>query len=112
MSASNTGRKAYCIITDKYGQKVKTNTVTISIPAKPKITTQPKSVTALKGDVARVSVKATGEGLTYTWYVRDNKTSTYKMVVSDSNTGRKVYCIITDKYGQTVKTNTVTLKKK
>lgn len=85
-----------------------------------KITTQPESVVAAEGTVAKVSVKATGVGLTYTWYYRNKgqtsftlttsfKTNTYSVSMNASRDGREVYCIITDCYGNCVQTDIVTL---
>ena len=120
MSSARDGRQVYCKITDKYGNTVKTNTVTLSMGNVAKIATQPKSVTVGKGDTAKVTVKATGDGLTYKWYVKNvgeskftySKSVTgnsYSVTMSASRDGRQVYCKITDKYGNSVKTNTVTL---
>ena len=87
-----------------------------------KITTQPKTGYAKKGTYASVTVKATGDGLTYTWFVKDvgdktytqssQKTNTYKVKITNTTKNRKAYCVIKDKYGNTVKTETVTLKLK
>ena len=40
------------------------------------------------------------------------KGTSYSMPMTNSRAGRQVYCVITDKYGNSVKTNTVTLNKK
>ncbi|MDO5435579.1 MAG: hypothetical protein Q4G19_04340 [Clostridia bacterium] len=120
MTASRNGRKVYCIVKDKYGTSVKSNTVTLSLTAPVRITTQPKDVTvAESGDTATVKVVAAGDGLTYVWYYKDpgsssfsktsNTTATYSVMMSASRDGRKVYCVVTDKYGNSVKSNTVTL---
>ncbi|MBP3387618.1 MAG: InlB B-repeat-containing protein, partial [Clostridia bacterium] len=87
------------------------------------ITKQPTSVTVAMGETASTTVTATGEGLTYTWYYTSNKagveffvssvtSATYTTTMDATRDGRKVYCVITDKYGNTVKTNTVTLSMK
>ena len=121
MTAARHGRQIYCKITDKYGNTVKTKTVTLSMKAT--VTTQPKSVTVAKGATAKVSFKAVGNGLTYTWYYKDKgatsfkKTTaftgnTYSVEMTKARSGRQVYCKVTDKYGNTVKTNTVTIKMK
>ena len=120
MTESNTNRKAYCVITDKYGNKVTTNTVRLRMKAT--IIVQPKTAYAKKGAKASVTVKAAGEELKYTWYVKDVgdskyikssiKSSTYTLKMTNKNTNRKVYCVITDKYGKKVTTNTVRLRMK
>ena len=64
------------------------------------------------GEVARVSVKAQGDGLTYEWYLKNagsdewikssltGKTSSCTM--NTARDGREVYCVITDAYGNQV----------
>ena len=113
------GAQVYCVVKDKYGTTVKSSVVTIKMAPKVKITTQPKNVAVAKGKTAKVTVKASGEGLKYTWYYAKKgsssfkklsaKTATYSVKMSSSYDGRKVYCVVKDKYGQTVKTSTVTL---
>ena len=120
MNASRDGRQVYCVVTDKYGNSVKSNTVTIYMGNPLKITAQPQSVTAPNGATAKVAVKATGDGLTYKWYYKSKgqtafslttafKSNTYSVQMNSSRAGRQVYCVITDKYGNSVTTNTVTL---
>ena len=120
MSKTNDGRQAYCVVKDKYGNKIKSNTVTFGIPVK--ITTQPKTVTTAKNKTAKVTVKADGDGLKYTWYVKNKGASkytkssvtksTYSVKMTSKVNGRLVYCKVTDKYGNTVKTKTVSMKMK
>lgn len=122
MTEEKSGRKVYCVVTNEYGCSVKSNTVTLTmeVPAIV-ITKQPVNASALLGKSVSASVAAEGEGLTYTWYVLDpGKTSyvkssiaksTYTFTMSESKDGRKVYCIITDANGNSVRTNTVTLTK-
>ena len=119
MTEARDGRQLYCVITDQYGNTKTSNTVTVSLAKKATIITQPKSVEALLSEKAKTTVKATGDGLTYQWYYKDpGKTSytkstltgaTYSITMSEKRDGRKVYCKITDEYGNTVKTKTVTL---
>ena len=84
------------------------------------ITTQPKSVSVASGATAKVTVQASGEGLTYKWYYKNKgdstftlttafKTNTYSVQMNASRAGRQIYCVITDRYGNTVQTVTVTL---
>ena len=122
MDASRDGRKVYCIVTDQYGNTAKTNTVTLSMEKTPlAITQQPTDVTVAKGAKAATTVKATGDGLKYTWYYTSGGTSTkfskssitsatYSTTMDATRDGRQIYCVITDQYGNTVTTNTVTLK--
>ena len=122
MSATRDGRELYCVITDKYGNSVTTDTVTINMEAAQTelaITKQPVSAVAADGEVVSVSVTAQGEGLTYAWYYHNagytkfnlssTTTSTYSMVMNSTRDGREVYCVVTDANGNTVQSNTVTL---
>ncbi len=85
------------------------------------IATQPKNTSAKVNQKVTVSVTVTGDGLTYNWYasdVEDNGkfwrsgtkfTNVYDITLTPERVGRKVYCVVTDKYGNMVKSNTVTL---
>ncbi len=123
MNSDRDGRKVYCRITDKYGKSVRTNIVTLNMRKKLSITAQPVSVSVPGGNTAKVSVKAYGNGLKYTWYYKDTgmtdfkKTdaftgSTYSVTMNAIRNGRQVYCKVTDQYEKSVKTNTVTLNMK
>ncbi len=120
MNAARSGREIYCVVKDKTGNSVKTNIVTISMENSVQITSQPKSVIAPKGSTATLQVKAKGDGLTYKWYYKDTgmsafkKTDTFKgnpytAEMASKRDGRQIYCVITDKNGCSVKTQTVTL---
>ena len=122
INADQNGRQVYCVVTDKYGKKAQSDTVTLTMKQVAKITTQPKNVTVANGKEAKVSVKAVGDGLSYKWYYKDagkDKFSltksftgnTYSISAMDkSRSGRQVYCVVTDKYGNKVQTNTVTIR--
>ena len=125
MDKTKNGRKLYCIVTDSKGQRTKTDTVTIKMADKVKIKKQPESKTVVIGNKTNISLKATGTGkLTYTWYYADKgsnkfskssvKTSYYSPTATKDLNGRRVYCVVKDAYGQSVKSNTVkiTLSKK
>jgi|GEM_PF-2227370 len=121
--AATSGRELYCVITDAHGNTVTTNTVTmrIGVPAEPiVITRQPVDVVvAADGDYATFTVAATGEGLTYQWYIKNPGASefslstkteaVYTTPVRAATSGRELYCVITDANGNTVTTNTVTM---
>ena len=119
MSDSVNGRKIYCVVTDKYGKSVKSKVVTLRKAAT--IVTQPKNVTAKSGSTAKITLKAEGEGLKYTWYYKNKNSSKYSkskitksyysVTMTDSVNGRSVYCVVTDKYGKTDKSKAVSLKK-
>ena len=120
MKSSISGRKVYCVITDNYGQKVVSHEVSLSLDAPLEITKQPVDTYALNGKTLQTSVKAVGRGeLKYQWYFKDTRSSkfskssitgdTYSVAMSNSRNGRKIYCVITDSSGASVKSNTVTL---
>jgi len=120
MSQARAGRQIYCVVTDQYGFSVQTETVTLQLDTGLAITQQPESVTVAKGETAKVSFVAEGEGLTYEWYFKNKgaaaftKTAAftgpeYSVQMSAARDGRQIYCVITDEYGATVKTDTVTL---
>ena len=123
MNESRDGRKVYCVITDQYGNSVTTRTATMTMEHYVQIVTQPKNARALAGKSAKVSVEAAGDGLTYTWYYKNPgatkftkstsaKGASYSLTMSAERSGRQVYCKITDQYGNSVKTNTVTMSLK
>ena len=95
--------------------KTKTFTLRESVS----ITTQPKTVTVKKNATAKVTLKASGDGLTYQWYIKNATatkfskssvtTATYSTKMTDKAKNRQIYCVIKDKYGNTVKTVTVKL---
>ena len=120
MSASRSGRQLYCVVTDKYGTSVTSDTVTLYAGTPAAVVTQPTDAVVKSGQKATVTVDATGDGLTYTWYFKNpgsskfSKTSTftgntYSVTMSASRSGRQVYCVITDQYGTSVTSDTVTL---
>lgn len=123
MTPERSGRQVYCQVTDKYGNSVKSKTVTLTMKGAVKITTQPKSITVANGKLDKVTVAASGSGLKYAWYFKDADSSkfsltnsfkgaAYSVKMTPERHGRQIYCVITDKYGISVKTNTVTLTMK
>ncbi len=122
MDKSRDGRQVYCVITDKYGTSRKTATTTLTVKrSTPKITTQPKTAYAKLNATAKTTVKATGDGLTYQWYVKNagatkySKSSitsaTYSVKMTEKVHGRRVYCVVKDAWGKTVQSNTVLLRR-
>ena len=120
MTKVKSGRQVYCVIKDKYGNTMQTRTATLSAAAS--ITKQPTNVSAANGKTAKTSITAFGTKLSYQWYICNAgstkfskssvTTSTYSCKMNSKSNGRKVYCIVTDGYGNTVKSKTVTLKLK
>lgn len=117
MTQARSGRQVYCVIKDKYGNSVKTNTVVCKIPNYATITKQPATCRVAFGNTAKTSVTATGDGLTYQWYYRNagdtafskssTTSATYSVKMDTSRAGRYLYCVIKDAYGKSVTTNTV-----
>ena len=119
MSSTVKNRKVYCIVKDKYGKTVQSKTFVLRQSAT--ITTQPKTVTVKKNATAKVSIKASGDGLKYTWYIKKPGTSKYVKVSTKSSysvkmtskvKGAYLYCVVKDKYGKSVKSSTVRIKMK
>ena len=118
MSEKSKDRRVLCIITDKYGNKVQSATVLIREAVS--IVTEPKTAYAKSGAVAKVKMEVSGDGLTYKWYIKnagqDEYTkstvtgSTYSCKVNEKSNGRRVICIIRDKYGNKVQTKTVLIR--
>lgn len=112
------GRQVYCVVVN-VGASKRTETATITMKKTAAITRQPVSVTAKEGETVALSVEATGDGLTYAWYCKEKDsasfvktsvtTATYGATMSADCDGRQVYCEVTDKYGNAVKSDTVTL---
>lgn len=118
MNDSRAGRRVFCIVSDKYGNKAQSNSVSLDKPVK--LTKQPKNTVVSNGYTASVTVKASGGGLTYRWYAKapgsnkyvytpSFKGNTYRVVMNDSRAGRRVFCKIIDRYGNSVQTKSVVL---
>lgn len=122
MIDARNGRKIYCIVTDENGNASKTNEITLSKKEGcVHITKQPQDISVPKGGMAKVTVEAEGEGLTYSWYYMntwENKYSLsttfmgkeYSVEMNENRANRRVYCVITDQQGNSVETDVVTLK--
>jgi len=120
MGSKVKGRRVYCVVKDKYGKEAKSKTFLLRESVA--ITTQPKTTTVKKNATAKVTVKASGDGLKYTWYIKNAGSSkyskssvtksTYSVKMTSKANGRYVYCVVTDKYGKTVKSSTVRVKMK
>lgn len=85
-----------------------------------KITAQPESVSVLPGIMAEVSVAAEGDGLTYSWYTKKPDSCvyvksavsgpSYTMIMGESSEDRQVQCVVTDKYGNFVVSQSALLR--
>ena len=117
MTKARDGRQMYCVVTDKYGNTAKSNTVTLSIRENAKITTQPKNASAYTDKSVKFTVKATGDGLKYQWQYRDSSSASWSNASSTKNTyspkmtkardGRQIRCVVKDQYGNTVTSDVV-----
>ena len=123
MEGYRNGRQVYCVITDQYGNCVTTDIATISLPpTELKILNQPKDVCATLGDEFSIEPEVQGDGLRYQWYYKENHMDSFKVSANNSSSyaytmegyrnGRQVYCVITDKYGNQVITEMVTINLK
>ena len=115
--ASWNGMKVYCKVTDAAGSTLKSNVITVIIPGKLMIATQPQDTTVLVGDTAKFSIKAYCENtIKYQWYYKKAGKSEWtlwsgKTTADISGTanctwhGMQVYCKVTDSKGNTLKSS-------
>ncbi len=118
MTPGRKNRRVLCYVTDKYGNRVQTKSVVLREAVS--VTAQPKTGYAIKGNKAAVTVEASGDGLTYAWYVKNAgakkyakssvTTATYAVKMTAKTKDRRVLCYVTDKYGNTVETESVVLR--
>ncbi len=118
LTAEKHGRMVRCIVKDSGGVKVISNAASMKISG-PKITTQPKNYTGAANTTAKFTVAATGDGLTYKWQYRDSgvtawstssvKTATYSTTLTAARDGRQIRCIVSDSYGNSVTSKTVSM---
>lgn len=119
LSDTNNGRYVRCVVTDKYGNQAVSKAAAMKV-RQAAITSQPTGVITTLGGQVKFSVKAEGEGLSYQWQLSDDqgktwrasstKTATYATTLSEKNNGRYVRCVVTDKYGHQVVSNTASMK--
>ena len=123
MNKARDGRQVYCVVTDKSGASVQSDTVTLHMGNGVAISRQSGKAAARPGEQATVYVEAEGENLTYTWYYKDSwekefnlsgnaRGNTYTAEMNDARNGRQVYCIIKDANGNCSKTEIATLSMK
>jgi hypothetical protein len=114
-----------CIVRDSAGRQVVSNaaTLTVSLGAAPRITTQPSNKTVSAGSVAKFTVAASGTGtLSYQWQSRKNsssswsnsgqsgaKTANLSVSTTAGLNGWQFRCVVKDAYGQTAISNAVTV---
>ena len=118
-AAERNGYQYRCIITGT-GGSVTSNAATLTVL--PKITAQPKSVTAAAGATAKFTVTASGAGLKYQWQysmnngstwansgMTGNQTDTVSVPATTARNGQMYRCIITDANGKTLTSSEVKL---
>lgn len=119
LSRACNGRQLYVEINDKDGNSISSDIVTLTVKTPLAIKTQPRDVTGKTGDRITVKVAAQGDGLTYQWYVRTSSTAVWKKstctkasnstTLSASADGRQLYVVVSDCYGNSIKSDVVTL---
>ena len=114
------GWQVRCVVTDQQGNSIATNGATFTVIS---ITTQPSNKTVTVGTNATFSIALSStSGITYQWQFRSSSSGTWANSGMTGNTtstitvggtlarnGYQYRCIITDKFGNTVTSNVVTL---
>ena len=124
MTAEKNGRVVYCVVEDAYGCFVESSkaTLTVNLPdnAGPVIISQPENWYGDLGETPKITVIAEGVNLKYQWYYRDRGKKSFKVsedqdnsydskILTENRAGRELYCVITDGYGVSIKTDTVVM---
>ena len=117
----------YCIVTDKYGDSVVTRSISVSYKKNQelKIIQQPKDVNGTLNSIITSSVRAAGDGLSFQWYWKDRnsnkggktglsggRTSELHLPIDAGTVAHYYYCIVTDKYGDSVVTRSISVSYK
>ncbi len=122
MTEDRVGRQIYCKIKDKYGFSVNSDIVTIGAPVE--ITKDITDISVKMGEKVVAKVEAKGCGLTYKWYYKNSNMSKFELTetfkgdtytlleMTNARNGRQIYCVVTDIFGNEVKTNTITVSGK
>ena len=119
LSEKNIGRYVRCLVTDKNGESLTSEAAAMHLVSAA-ITVQPVDCAATLGSTVSFKVKAVGEGLTYQWQLSDDagktwrnssvKPANYYTTLTGKNDGRYVRCLVTDKNGNSVKSNAAYMK--
>ncbi len=122
LTQANNHRHYRCIVTDDYGTSTTSATAQANIDSPFAITQQPTDYMGKLGSTVKFTVKANGEGLTYQWQLSDDNgtnwrnssvtDATYYTTLSEKNNGRTVRCIVSDKNGGKVISNSAKMKEK
>ncbi len=119
VTEGNNGRYVRCVVTDNKGNTDTSDEASMTLSIL-KILANPANVTADKGKIASFTVVATGEGLKYQWQLSDDEGANwrnskttgvfYRALLTDTNNGRWVRCVVTNKDGITVATTAASMK--
>ena len=123
VDSSKNGKVYRCLITDANGEELASNEVSITVkqPSNAiKINTQPSDYAGAIGTMAKFTVVAEGEGLTYQWQLKKGSswanlttggatTSTMTIKVDAGKNGKVYRCVITDANGEMIATKEVTI---
>ena len=115
------GIQLYCLIKNSYGESLKSDVMTVTIKKSIIITAQPQNMTIPKGTSITLSVKATGNRLTYQWYFKKKGQTAWTLWkgrthasedVTPNNTwdGIQLYCLIKASDGTWVKSNAAVIQ--
>lgn len=115
------GMQYRCTVNDRYGNSVTSEIATLTLAKNLKITTQPTAQSVTEGMTAVFSVAATGDGVCYQWQERMNgsawkacaatgaTSATLQVSTTRAMNGTQYRCRLTDAYGASATSNTVTL---
>ena len=113
-------REVRCTVTDQYGHTVESQVALLREQVS--LTAQPQIGYAPMGGVVMAAVEASGDGLTYQWYVKNEgatkyakssvTSATYSAVMSDKSKNRRVLCYVYDRYGNRVQSQSVVLRER
>ena len=125
---SKIGRTVWCVITDADGNTVTTREAVLNVAypddyVYPTITADAADCFVDAGGTASVTIGAEGYGeLSYQWYILNKGSQTwaksgikgvgadtYSCAMNGTRDGRQIYCVVTDAWGNTATSSTVTI---
>ena len=122
MTPDYDGAQVHCVVTDAYGNSIASEKaiLTLKVVVPFEIVSQPVDVELPEGEMSNITVEATGEGLTYQWYVMPGDandyvaaegftTNVYSVPVDAASDWSRVYCVITDASGNKLESDKVNI---
>ena len=121
---ATTDRNGYqyrCIVSDKNGNKLTSNTATLTVGASLQITSQPTNQSGSNGTTVKFTVAASGDGIAYQWQYKTpsgswanspatgNNTASLSVPATTDRNGYQYRCIVSDKSGNKLTSNAATL---